>query len=381
MGTTAIATQVPFIDLGRIVKKIRGSVLPQWEQVLDKCEFVAPPRVGELEAALKSSLAVSNVYCCANGTDAITLALQSYGLAGKLVGVPNVTFWASYEAILSVGAIPVLIDIDKDDLQLSFKELQIAHKKHSLAGLVFPHLFGFASAQLSAIRTYCKEHNIKVVDDGAQSYGVEVAGKPILADAELATLSFYPAKVVGGCMDGGAVVGSNKELVALAKCLGNHGRSGHYSYSHVGWNSRMGGLQAAFLLEIIKIEKEILASRLEALTHYKKLYDQTPALHAHVDLVLPPVGVKGNGYLSVFRLKKANADEIKDAMQRKGIGVGRTYPEALSQQVCCKDDRRSSDLAVSLDFCKRVINLPLFAFITKEECEKSFAALVECLVT
>lgn len=371
---------VPFIDLSRIVTRIRGNVLPQWETVLDGLEFVAPPRVTSLENQVSDSLATENVFCCANGTDAITLALQAAGMKrGSKVGVPNMTFWASYETIISVGATPVLIDIDKNDFQLSFEELQAAHSKFDLDGVVFPHLFGFASTNLKEIRSFCRTNSIKVIEDGAQCWGVRVDGEGILEDAEIGTLSFYPAKVVGGCMDGGAVVGSNAEMVALARKLGNHGRSHHYSYSHVGWNSRMGGIQAAFLSEVIKISDEILKSRVSALSLYKELYDATPAIHDQIELRLPGTGVTGNGYLSVFVLRDQDADPVKEKLMAKGIGCGRTYPETISQQICCENDLRASDLSVSNAACKKFLNLPLFAFMTADECEISFKALVEVL--
>jgi len=374
------STPIPFINLGRTVEKIRGKVLKNWETVLDNLEFVAPPRVGELEAKVGQSLGVKNVFCCANGTDAITLALQSANIgAGAKVGVPNLTFWASYEAIVSVGATPVLIDIDSKDLQLSYSELQSAHAQFGLSAIVFPHLYGFASLNLEKIRTFCRDNQIKVIEDGAQCYGVKIKDQGILSDAEIGTLSFYPAKVIGGCMDGGAVIGSNAEMVALARKLGNHGRSNHYSYSHVGWNSRMGGLQASFISEILTIESDILSSRLSALRLYKELYDSTPAIHDRVEIKLPGEGVTGNGYLSVFLMRDRLADPVKEALQAKGIGCGRTYPETISQQSCCANDLKASDLTISQDICKRVINLPLFAFITVEECERSFNALVDVL--
>jgi UDP-2-acetamido-2-deoxy-ribo-hexuluronate aminotransferase len=372
------SASVPFIDLSRIVKRVRGKVLSEWERVLDNLEFVAPPRVGALEARINESLGTKNAFCCANGTDAITLALQAAGIdKHSRVGVPNLTFWASYEAIVSVGATPILIDISDDDLQLSLPELERAHETHGLHAVVFPHLYGLASRDLKAIRAFCRSNSIKVIEDGAQCFGVTVDGESVLADAEIATLSFYPAKVIGGCMDGGAVVGSNGEMVALARKLGNHGRSHHYSYSHVGWNSRMGGLQAAFITEVLTIEKEILESRRSALNLYQELYQGTPSIHDKVELKMPGRGVVGNGYLSVFLMREQIADRIRDTLQQREIGCGRTYPETISQQECCANDIRVGDLAVSQDICKRVINLPLFAFITAEECERSFEAFVQ----
>jgi UDP-2-acetamido-2-deoxy-ribo-hexuluronate aminotransferase len=374
------ATKVPFIDLSRIVTRIRSKVLNEWEHVLDNLEFVAPPRVAALEQELCRSLGTRNTFCCANGTDAITLALQAAGIdKTSRVGVPNLTFWASYEAIVSVGATPVLLDISEKDLQLSLTELQKAHETLGLNAIVFPHLYGFASLDLQEIRSYCRTSGIAVIEDGAQCYGVTVDGKGVLADAEIGTLSFYPAKVIGGCMDGGAVVGSNAEMVAMARKLGNHGRSHHYSYSHVGWNSRMGGLQAAFISEVLAIQNEILESRRSALNLYSELYQGTPSIHDAVELKMPGSGVVGNGYLSVFLLRERNADAVRDALQEQGIGCGRTYPETVSQQVCCTGDLRASELAVSSSVCQRVINLPLFAFIEAEQCQRSFEALVKVL--
>lgn len=371
---------IPFIDLHRIVCRIRGAVLTEFEQVLDNLEFVAPPRVGALEAAINTALGTQHTFCCANGTDAITLALQAAGIGrGSRVAVPNLTFWASYEAIVSVGATPVLVDIHPQDLQLSLVELQSAHAQFALNGVVFPHLFGFASHDLHAIRAFCREHQLALIEDGAQCFGVQVNGVGVLADAEIGTLSFYPAKVIGGCMDGGAVVGSNGTQVALARKLGNHGRSHHYSYSHVGWNSRMGGLQAAFITEVLKLSSEIIESRLAALSLYRSLYQAHPQIHDRIELVLPPPGIIGNGYLSVFLLRQPNADAVRDQMQAHGIGCGRTYPETIGQQPCCTDDLRASGLKVSQDRCKRLLNLPLFAFITPEECERSFETLVRVL--
>jgi dTDP-4-amino-4,6-dideoxygalactose transaminase len=141
----------------------------------------------------------------------------------------------------------------------------------------------------------------------------------------------------------------------------------------------MGGLQAAFISEVLKISSEILESRRSALNLYNELYQGTPRIHEQVELVMPPGGIVGNGYLSVFRLRERTADPIKDRLQGRGIGCGRTYPETISQQSCCRNDLRASDLAVSQSTCKRLLNLPLFAFITAEECEVAFNALVETL--
>ena len=115
--------QVPFIDLSRFVNKIKDDVLADWKRCLDNCEFVGGASVNKLEADLSEKLAVSNLISCANGTDALIVGLQAMGVKpGMKVAIPNLTFWAPFEAIIQVGAKPVLIDIDSEDLQMCFDE-------------------------------------------------------------------------------------------------------------------------------------------------------------------------------------------------------------------------------------------------------------------
>ena len=253
---------VPFINLARIVARVRDDVLPAWTECLDRCEFVGGPRVGALEKKLAGVLGIPRVVSCANGTDALLIGLQALGVkAGSKVALPNLTFWATFEAIAQLGATPVLVDVDPDDLQVSLEELRSAHEKHRFDAAILVHLFGWTSARLAEIRAFCKERDVALLEDGAQCFGVEAGGEPVLAKADVATLSFYPAKVIGGAMDGGAITLQTEAQEALVRSLCNHGRSDHYSYAHVGWNSRMGGIQAAFIGRVLDEVPEILSSR------------------------------------------------------------------------------------------------------------------------
>ena len=209
---------VPFIDLSRLVARIRGDVLASFAECLDKCEFVGGPRVAAVEKKLASVLGVPHVVSCANGTDALVVALQTAGVKrGMKVALPNLTFWATFEAVAQLGAVPVLVDIDPDDLQISFDELRSAHDAHRFDAVMLVHLYGWTSARLLDIRAFCKERGLALVEDGAQCFGVEAFGEPVLAKAELATVSFYPAKVVGGVMDGYAVTVQSREHEAFVR--------------------------------------------------------------------------------------------------------------------------------------------------------------------
>ena len=304
---------VPFIDLSRLVARVREDVLPAWTECLDKSEFVGGPRVGALEKKLASVLGAPRVVSCANGTDALIVGLQALGVKrGSKVALPNLTFWATFEAIAQLGATPILVDVDPDDLQVSLDELRSAHEKHRFDAAILVHLFGWTSARLNEIRAFCKERDIALLEDGAQCFGVEVGGEPVLAKATVATLSFYPAKVVGGAMDGGALTLQTEAHEAFVRSICNHGRSDHYSYAHVGWNSRMGGVQAAFISRVLDELPAILSSRREAAAFYR---ERLTTAGKGLKVYGPPAGVLENGYLKVVSVPGKKGAELGDALK------------------------------------------------------------------
>jgi len=373
---------IPFIDLKRLVTRVRSDVLNAWTECLDNCEFVGGPRVQNLETKLQGLIGAPHVVTCANGTDALVLALHALGIErGMRVALPNLTFWATFEAVAQLGAIPVLVDIDPDDLQISFDQLRSAHDAHRLNAVMLVHLFGWTSARLGEIRAWCKENAIAVVEDGAQAFGVEAAGKPLLSGAEAATLSFYPAKVVGGAMDGGAVTLQNGNHAARVRSLGNHGRADHYSYAHVGYNSRMGGLQAAFLNRILDELPLILESRRESAQWYRERLTSEPAVRGKLRVFGPPEGITENGYLNVVTLASKRGADVAESLKAAGIATARTYPETMDAQPPAKacGAIAHGDLRHSKRFCEHVINLPLFFGMQAHEREASVRALIETL--
>ena len=365
--------KVPFIDLSRIVDQVKDDVIEDWKDCLDHCEFVGGKSVGLFEENLAKKLEVDHAVACSNGTDALMVGLQALGIkSGMKVAVPNMTFWASYEAIVQLGATPVLIDIDLDDLQMSFEELKQAHDKYKLDGAVFVHLYGWGSKNLIEMREFCKKENIKVIEDGAQAYGVKYKDESVFKDAEMATLSFYPAKVLGASGDAGAITVKDKSLNDCVRALCNHGRAGHYTYDYVGWNARLGGLQAKFLNRVIPIIEELLESRRRAEKFYQEFFSK---YSDKLTVYKAPEGFESNGYLNVIQLKEKSADEVVAKLKEKGIGCARTYPQTLDMQPHAANALRVSDLEKSRVFSQNVINLPLFAGITPEECDAAARAL------
>lgn len=373
-----MAGPVPFIDLSRLVARIRGDVLAAWTECLDKSEFVGGPRVAAVEKKLATALDVPLVVSCANGTDALLVALQAMGVKrGMKVALPNLTFWATFEAVAQLGAVPVLVDIDPDDLHVRLDELKAAHDAHRYDALMLVHLFGWTSSRLAEIRAFCKERDVALVEDGAQCFGVEAFGKPILAGAGMATLSFYPAKVVGGAMDGGAVTMQSKEHEKLLRSICNHGRSDHYSYAHVGWNSRMGGLQAAFLSRVLDELPGILESRRASAAWYRERLGSDAKTKDRVRVFGPSAGIVENGYLNVLTVAGKRGQEVVDALKAAGVGAARTYPETMDSQPPAKASGAIAhgDLRHSRAFCESVVNLPLFYDMRDDEREAAFRAL------
>lgn len=351
--------------------------MKDWERCLDQCEFVGGPTVTKLERALEGTMEVNHFINCANGTDALVVGLQAMGIGkGHRVAVPNMTFWAPFEAIVQVGAEPVLVDIDAVDLQMCVDEFKEAHKKFKCDAAIMVHLYGWTSARLLELRQFCAAEGIKLLEDGAQAYGVKVNGESVYKGATIGTISFYPAKVLGASSDAGGITTIDPQMEKTIRSLCNHGRDGHYTYSHVGWNSRMSGPAANYLYRMLGHMDEFLASRRQAEKFYLEFF--TP----HKNLVSvhqAPKGVESNGYLSVLVSRTKSGDELVELMKAKGVGCARTYPQTLDIQPPARQALKISSMDRSHQLSTHVINLPLFAGITMEECKYAAESLLQSL--
>lgn len=364
--------RVPFIDLSRLVRLVARDAHADFAEVLDACELVGGPRVARLERVIAAQLGLPHAVACASGSQALVVALQTLGVGpGSLVAMPNLTFFATYEAIAQLGARAVLIDIDPDDLQLSFDAFRRAHEEHRFGAAILVHLFGWASARLADFRAFCAEREIALVEDAAQAYGVRAFGEPVLAGATMATMSFYPAKVIGGAMDGGAVLMRSPEHERVVRSLCNHGRVAHYRHERIGWSSRMGGLQAAYLLRVCAKAEEIVANRRQAATWYRELLADARGVRMYG----APVGVEENGYLCVVTSERADGETLARRLAERGIGCARTYPETIAEQPGARGAIVVGGMRESRGFCGGVVNLPMFYGIAYGECQASARAV------
>ncbi len=365
---------VPFIDL----KRLEPGFLERWAEkcaeLTETTQFVGGPEVTRLEERLRERTGAKAVVGCANGTDALQLALRAAGVGpGDEVLVPDATFWATFEAPVNVGARPVTVDIDPVDLQMDFDLFVKAAEECRPKAAILVHLYGWGSGRLQDFRSFCRERSITLVEDGAQGFGALHKGNSLFKEAQLATLSFYPAKVLGSCGDAGAVFAESEELADIVRRLGNHGRTTHYGHGDVGWNSRMAGFDAGFLnLSLDYIDDRIEARR--AVTHrYRGAFEEIG-----VPFAGPPDDYVENGYLSVALPGLETRPALEVALREKGIGFGTVYPGAMSRQPGAKAWLAARYGGENADrLCRGVINLPVFTGITDAEVEECINVFAE----
>lgn len=350
---------VPYIDLKPYVELIRRTcVWPVGEttgrhfeddaipELLRAREFIGGgPTTQLFESNLASKLGAKHAVAVANGTDAIQLALRAAGIErGHRVAIPNLTFWATLEAVVNVGAVPVLIDCEKDDAQMSLSEFVRAYQARRFSAVVLVHLFGRCSPQLAEFRGFCRENRITLIEDGAQAFGVQVDGESVFADADVATLSFHPAKVIGSIGDGGAVLTNSDRTAKRVRALANHGRLGHDEHVAVGWNSRMDAIQAAWLLRALEVSDKVVEDRRATMARYGAHERPT---------------IRGNGYMDVRLVDDPAALSLR--LHALGVDTRRIYQRTLADQPAAHGVAIPvGSLMVSRQFAERVINLPLY---------------------
>jgi dTDP-4-amino-4,6-dideoxygalactose transaminase len=365
----------PFIDISRTINLIKEDVKEDWWHLsLRNGNFFDDSIISNLEKKLSDYINIKEVITCANGTDAIEILLIALGIGkGKKVALPNVTFWATYEAVVNVGATPILVDIDQKDLQLSLTQLKIACDKYDIDAVIIAHLFGWASAELNEIRRYAEKENILLIEDSAQCFGVKYRdGNSILASTKYSTLSFYPTKVLGGCMDGGAIVTNDLHLATLCRKIRNHGREDHYSFSIVGRNSRLSTINAIYLNRVLDIFDQILQSRREALS-----YINSAITNDKVQIIHEPKNIIGNGYLSVLLCQKEHLYNLENSFKKAAIAYRRTYSQTIDMQPPARVVDKVGKLNMSREFVESVFNPPLFAFMREDELERIVKAINE----
>ena len=254
---------------------------------------------------------------------------------------------------------------------MDFLLFKKATEKYKPKAAILVHLYGWGSLQLNEYRKYCEENDIFLLEDGAQSYGTLFENKGIFENAKCATLSFYPAKVLGGAGDGGAVVCNDPKLAEDLRRLANHGRLNHYEHSMVGWNSRLDNMQAAYL----NLSHEYLDKRLESRENTSKIYKKTFNKLSKIKYFEAPNKYKNNNYLNLMFMSNEFRTQLEAKLKDNQISYAITYPIPISSQIGSKNfiiENISNNLekTEALIVTKEILNLPLFPYMTEKEISK-----------
>lgn len=352
--------------------------------------YIMGPQVKELEKQLAEYVGVKHCLTCANGTDALTLALKAWGIGpGDAVFVPDFTFFSSAEVVPLEGAEPVFVDVCEETFNLDAADLERAVKEVLADGRLRPcvvvavDLFGLP-ADYKAIRAVADKYGLLILEDGAQGFGGTIDGKRACSFGDIATTSFFPAKPVGCYGDGGAVFTDNDEWAALIESYRVHGK-GQFKYDNVriGMNSRLDTVQAAVLQVKLKAfdEYELADINLAALQYTKRLKDivATPVI---------PEGFLSSWAQYTIRLRdKSQRDALQAALKAEGIPSMVYYPKPMHLQTAfaslsfrAKPQAESRNLCpVATSLCDRVLSLPMHPYLTVEQIDTVCNAIRKAL--
>lgn len=358
-----------FIDLKSQLERIRPEIDAAIKCVLDHGAFIMGPEVHEFEKQLAAFCGVKHAISCANGTDALGLVLMAKNIGpGDAVFVPSFTFAATAEVVAWVGATPIFIDSLEDTYNIDPKSLEQGIQMAKKCGLkpvgVIPvDLFG-QPADYDAIQAIANEYNLWVMADGAQSFGASYHGKKVGNIGDVATTSFFPAKPLGCYGDGGAIFTNDDELAIIIKSLRVHGQgSDKYDNVRIGMNGRLDTIQAAILIEKLKIFPDELIARQKTADAYND------GLKGVVQAPYLIEGATSAWAQYTVRLPK-NVDRPKLMADLKDAGIPTMvyYVKPLHLQTAYRHypTATGASLPVCEDLANEVLSLPMSGYVNEE---------------
>jgi len=355
---------IPFIDVGAQRRRLGSAIDNAVSRVLSHCQFLMGPEVIEFETRLAEFCGAKYALSCASGTDALVLVLMARGIGrGDAVFCPSFTFCATAEAAVLVGATPVFVDVHADSFNMDAQSLKQAIAQAKKDGLtpkaVIPvDLFGLP-ADHDAIAEVAKAEKLFVLDDAAQGFGATYKGRKLGTIGDATATSFFPAKPLGCYGDGGAVLTDDAGLLDVLKSLRIHGQGkDKYDNVRIGMTARLDTIQAAVLIEKLKIFPEEIAARNQVAQRYAAGLREVATVPAVAE-----------GYTSVWaqytiRLAPGKRDCLAEDLKTQGIPAAIYYPIPLHRQVAYKAfPVVAGGLPVTDRLCDEVISLPMHAYL------------------
>ena len=361
---------IQMVDLKSQYQKIKDEIAVGVQNCLDTTAFINGPAVKEFQQDFENYLGVKHVIPCANGTDALQIALMALDLKpGDEVICPAFTYVATAEVIGLLGLVPVMVDVEADTFNISLENLE-QYITPNTKVIVPVHLYG-QSANMEEIMTFARKHQIYVIEDNAQAIGSDYTFsdgtvKKTGTIGDIGCTSFFPSKNLGCYGDGGAIMCNDDSLAAKIRMIANHGQEKKYYHKVLGCNSRLDTLQA----EILKVKLKYLDDYSTARNRMANYYDQN--LSSVLDLQIPVRSNSSNHVFHQYTLKVKNGkrDALQQYLAKKNIPSMIYYPLPLYQQEAFKQYVKSDfRLETTEDLCQEVLSLPIHTEFNKDSSD------------
>lgn len=373
--------KIQMVDLKSQYDQIKDTVNASIQEVLDNTAYINGPQVHSFQKSLETYLDAKHVIPCANGTDALQIAMMGLDLKpGDEVITADFTFAATVEVIALLQLTPVLVDVDADTFNISVEAIKKAITPKTKA-IVPVHLFGQA-ADMEAIMALAAEHNLYVIEDNAQAIGANYkyadgSKKKAGVIGHVASTSFFPSKNLGCYGDGGAIFTNDDALAHKLRGIVNHGMYVRYHHDVVGVNSRLDSIQAAVLNAKLPNLEKYNDARQTAAQKY------SDAFAGHANIVAPVIKDDRDSHVFhqyTLRIIDADRDALMQHLLDKGIPCAIYYPIPLHSQKAYADARyKESDFPVTNQLVKEVISLPMHTELDDEQIDFITSSVLEFL--
>mgnify|MGYP001016942660 CR=1 FL=1 len=370
--------EIRMVDLKGQYDKIKEEIDHAIQDVINTTSFINGPAVHGFQADLEKYLGVKHVIPCANGTDALQVAMMALDLKpGDEVITTSFTFIATAEVIALLKLTPVLVDVDPDSFNIDPAAIRKAITPKTKA-IVPVHLFG-QSADMEEIMKIAAEHNLYVIEDTCQAIGSDFifsdgTRKKAGTIGDVAGMSFFPSKNLGCFGDGGAIFTNNDELAKQMRSVVNHGMTIRYYHDHIGVNSRLDSIQAAVLKVKLQYLDEYIKARQAAADYYDNAFAGHPKLKT-------PFRAKNTTHVFhqyTLVTSDLNRDELQQFLTSKNVPAMIYYPVPMHIQKAYQDPRyKEGDFPVTEHLAKHVISLPMHTELDEEQLKYITTAVLE----
>ena len=350
-----------FFNLENQQTKLKKLIQKGIDNVLAHGQYILGPEVSKLENELCHFTNSENCITCANGTDALQIALMAINIkSGDEVIVPAFTYISPAEAVAILGAKPIYVDIDENTYNIDVNKIEerITNKTKAIIAV---SLYG-QCANFTEINKIAKKHNLVVIEDAAQSFGASHFNKKSCNLTDIATTSFFPTKPLGCYGDGGAIFTNDEDLAYKMKQISRHGQSKRYHHQVVGMNSRLDSIQAAILLAKLSLLEEEVEIRDKVASRYINLME-------HLDLKSIPYIEDGNQSVwAQYTIEVENRNLMQEELKKNNIPTAVHYPIPLNKQPAVSSSKLNFPNAE--DASEHVLSLPMSAYLTEKEQDK-----------